>query len=180
MIVIGLLRGVNVGGTGKLPMEAWRAQAERLGFTQASTYIQSGNIVFVTREKNLAAVAAKIETAVEQEFGFRRPAILRTREQLRDVVARSPFPADRDPAKLVVYFLAGAIDTAVQGRLQELAQGHPEEVVAGPHELFIYFPHGQGRTRLPLAKMEKALGVDCTARNWNTVAKLLAMAEELT
>lgn len=176
MVVIAMMRGVNVGGTGKLPMAAWRAQLERLGFSQVRTYIQSGNAVFSTREKN---VAAKLEAAIEAEFGFRRPAVLRSLEEMRAVVKANPFGAGRDPAKSVVSFLAGPIDETVRRAVTALGEGFPEEVIARERELYIYFPDGQGKTKLPLAKIEKTLGVACTARNWNTVEKLLAMAEEI-
>ena len=177
MLAIGLMRGVNVGGTGKLPMAAWRALCERIGLEQVRTYIQSGNVVFVTREKDLAAIATQMEAAIEKEFGFRRPALLLSLEDLRGVVKRNPFPAGRDPAKLIVSFLAGAIGDETRAKVAELAQGHPEELICHERELFVYFPNGQGRTKLPLAKIEKALGVACTARNWNTVLKLVEMAE---
>jgi len=179
MVVIALLRGVNVGGTGKLPMAAWRAQCERLGLTQVRTYIQSGNAVFRTREKSLATLSVRMEAAIEEEFGFRRPVILRSLAELRSAVERNPFVAGRDPAKLVATFLAAPITATVQNQVKALAAGFPEDVVPHECELFTYFPDGQGRTKLPLVKIERALGVASTARNWNTVRELLTMAEEL-
>src|SRR5258708_1641774 len=106
--VISMLRGVNVGGHRKVGMEALRTLYESLGFEDPQTYIQSGNVVFRTKARDLVAVAARIEDAIGESYGFRPDVILRTAAELRDAITRNPFAARPgiDPAKLLVMFLS--------------------------------------------------------------------------
>jgi uncharacterized protein (DUF1697 family) len=108
-VIVSMLRGVNVGGHNMVKMEALRALYESIGLRDPQTYVQSGNVVFRTNERNLIAVATKIEKAIERSFGFRTPVVVRTSSELRDVIARNPFARRRgiDPSKLLVTFLAG-------------------------------------------------------------------------
>jgi uncharacterized protein (DUF1697 family) len=179
MVVISLLRAVNVGGHSKMKMETLRSVYESLGFTNVRTYVQSGNVVCASRPKDLRKLAAQIEEAIDREFGFRPDVILRSVDELREVVAKNPF-ADRDgiePGKLAVNFLSA--EPSEEARAKVLAiKADPEELRFEGKHLFIYFPNGMGRTKLPLATIGRALKVSSTARNWNTVTKLLAMAEE--
>jgi uncharacterized protein (DUF1697 family) len=175
--VVALLRGVNLGGHHCVKMESLRALYERLGFSDVSTYIQSGNVVFSAAPKQLDGAIARIERAFTEEFGFAAPTALRTTAEMREVIARSPFTGrGLDPAKMVVSFLSVAAQAqAVAGALAGYTG--PEEVVALGRELYIHFPDGMGRSKLPIARIEKALGGTGTIRNWNTINKLLEMAE---
>src|SRR5262249_15226050 len=105
-VVISLLRGVNVTGNNKIPMEALRQLCESLGLRGAQTYIQSGNVVFRTNAKDLATLAKRIEDAIEKKFGCRPGVTLRTTAELKNVIARNPFARRRDiePSKLLVNF----------------------------------------------------------------------------
>jgi uncharacterized protein (DUF1697 family) len=109
-VVISMLRGVNVGGHNKIRMDALRALYVSLKLEDATTFIQSGNVVFRTKERDLANVGKPIGYGIEKGFGFRPEVILRTVEEVRGVVARNPFAARKDlePGKLLVWFLAGA------------------------------------------------------------------------
>lgn len=178
-IVISMLRGVNVGGHNKIKMDALRALYESLKFTGCQTHIQSGNVIFKTKERNLAKLASQIQTAIERSFGFRPDVILRTSDELRDVIARNPFAKRRgiEPGKLVVTFLAGAPAPEARDNLLKL-KPDPEELRIDGRELYIYFPDGMGRSKLwPL--IEKTLKVSGTGRNWNSVTKMLAIADSL-
>jgi len=180
-VLISLLRGVNVTGNNKMPMEALRQLCESLGLRAAQTYIQSGNVVFKTDAKDLAALARRIEEAIEKKVGFRPGVTLRTTADLKDVIARNPFAKRRgiEPAKLQVhFFLTTSPSAKMQSEILRLKGGHPEELVFGSRELYIYFPDGQGRSKLWPA-LDRALKKSVTGRNWNTVTKLLAMAETL-
>ncbi|MGC1289851.1 MAG: DUF1697 domain-containing protein, partial [Candidatus Acidiferrales bacterium] len=99
--IISLLRGVNVVGRNKIKMDALRTLYESLKFSGCETHIQSGNVVFATMERDLAALSTRIEKAIERKFGFRPSVILRTSAELRDVVARNPFAKRRniEPSK---------------------------------------------------------------------------------
>jgi uncharacterized protein (DUF1697 family) len=179
-VLISMLRGVNVGGHNKLKMEALRALCESLQFENARTYVQSGNIVFRTKEKNRLALAAKIQNAIEREFGFRPEVILRTVDELRKAIAASPFADRRDlePGKLLVTFLASAPGPEMRAKLLGL-KDHPEEIHLQGREMYIYFPNGAGQSKLPWSSIERLLKTTGTARNWNSVTKMLAMAEEM-
>ena len=170
VIVSSLLRAVNVGGR-LVKKDELVAIHKRAGCVAPETFIASGNVVFGTRERDLAALAARIEKEFEQVAGFRTEAILRTLDELRGVVERNPFPGREGP-KLVVTFLASMPSTS-----EIDIDVAPEEMRVIGSEMYVYFPNGQGRSTFPHAKVMKALGgVVGTARNWNTVEKLLELA----
>ncbi len=179
-VVISMLRGVNVGGHNKIKMEALRALYESLKFEDVATLIQSGNVVFRTKEQDLGKVGKRIGDGIEMGFGFRPDVILRTAQELRGVIARNPFAArtDVEPNKLLALFLAGEPDA--DGRKKVLTvRVDREELRVHGRELYIYFPDGQGRSKLSMAAVERALKISGTGRNWNSVLKLMEMAEKL-
>ena len=178
-VIISMLRGVNVGGHNKIKMDALRDLYESLGLRDAQTYVQSGNVVFRTEAKDLAGLAKRIEDAIERKFGFRPSVIARTTADLRDAIARNPFAKRRgiDASKLLVTFLAAAPSPDARDEIVKIKAG-PEEVRIDGRELFVYFPDGMGRSKVWPA-IEKALKKSGTGRNWNTVTKLLEIAERL-
>ena len=179
MAVVTLLRGVNVGGRHAIKMDALRALYESLDLHDPRTYVQSGNVVFRTRERDLAKLAESVEKAIERRFGFRPAIIVRTSSEMRDVVAGNPFAKRQgiEPSKLIVTFLAYDPGQETQDKLLKLKTDGEEVRIRG-RELYIYFPHGMGRSKLP-ALIDRALPTPGTARNWNSVTKLLEMAEAL-
>jgi uncharacterized protein (DUF1697 family) len=178
MVAVSLLRGVNLGPHRRMKMEALRAVYEGLGLRNVQTLLQSGNVLFCCAERGYAKLGARIEDAVEREFGFRAASVHRTASELRDVVARSPF-AGRDgidPSRLLVNFLGSAPDPEAQARLTAL-RVEPEEIRVVGSELFIYYPNGMARPKLTAAQLDRALGkLPATGRNWNTVVKLTELA----
>jgi len=178
--IVSMLRAVNVGGHNKIKMDALRALYESLKLREPQSYIQSGNVVFKTDERDLARLTKKIENAIEQTFGFRPDVVLRTTSDLRDVIAKNPFAKRRDiePGKLQVHFLAS--DPGAEARANVLKiKTDPEELCLHGRELYIYFLNGMGKSKLSWAAVNKALKTPGTCRNWNTVTKLLEMAESL-
>lgn|SRR5262249_7390403 len=178
-VMICLLRGVNLGGHHKVPMEVLRTLCESLECQNVQTYVQSGNVVFRTSERDPVALGKKLENLIEKKFGFRADVVLRTPSELRDVVARNPFRkrSGIEPAKLLVTFLTTHPGPEMQNAVQAIP-ANPEVVHLSGRELYIYYPAGQGRSKL-WARIDKALRNAGTARNWNTVTKLLEMAETL-
>ena len=166
-VYVALLRAINVGGTGKLPMKDLVALCTGLGFTKVRTYIQSGNVVFESRKAE-EAVRKGLEGALAKALGKPADVAVRTAAELAAVLADNPFPK-APPAKVGVAFLSGHLPKAA---LKEVVIPGDEEVVLGRREVYIHFPHGMGRSRL---KLPKAWG-PATVRNVNTVAKLAAMA----
>jgi uncharacterized protein (DUF1697 family) len=172
---IALLRGVNVGQT-VVSMDRLRASFAGLGFGNVRTYIQSGNVIFETANSS-GDLSARIEQRLLRDFGVSVPVLLKTPEQLAEVVRRNPFLRDGavDRSKLHVTFLSAPAPPPAREVLQSLAAG-PEQVRILGREIYLYCPNGYGRTKLSNAAIEKKLWVVATTRNWNTVNTLLAMA----
>jgi uncharacterized protein (DUF1697 family) len=179
-VYIALLRGVNLLNHNRIKMDALRSVCESIKLRDVQTYIQSGNIVFRTKETNTAKLAARMERAIEAEFGCRPPVILRTTSQWKDAIARNPFAARSGiaPDRLLVVFLAD--DPGEEARAKARAiPADPEELHVLERELFIHYPNGMARPKLNMAAVERALKVSGSGRNWNSVMKLLDMAERL-
>lgn len=172
---VALLRGINVGGHKKIPMERLRDLFTELGYTNARTYIQSGNIVFAAPSEP-SSIHAAIESGIADRFGFPVPVVLRSRRQLDTIVEACPFAKrDLDPAKLTVTFLAEPIPERVRSELV-VPDGLVEEAVATAAELYIHYPDGQGRSKLDRSGFWNPLkGSITTTRNWRTVVKLRDM-----
>jgi len=179
-VIISMLRGVNVGGHNKIKMDALRELCASLKLRDPQTYVQSGNVVFRSDDRDLVSLARCIEQAIERKFGFRPAVILRTAAELRDVIARNPFASRPgiEPGKLLVTFLAS--EPGAEARTKLLAiKTDPEELHIDGRELYTYFPNGMGRPKLSWPTVERTLAIRGTGRNWNTVVKLLEMAESL-
>lgn len=165
---IALLRAVNVGGTGKLPMAELTAMAGRIGFGNPRTYIASGNLVF---ESAMSPDAARKALEAELEAWAGKPVgvILRTPEEMQAVLAANPFP-DAPGNRCIVLFLDEPPPADLAGTLRHQAD---ERVAPGKREIYIHYGEGMARSKLvvPAAKTG-------TGRNLNTVAKLLAMATD--
>jgi uncharacterized protein (DUF1697 family) len=179
-VLICFLRAINVGGHAKIKMDALRALFVSLKFEEPQTYVQSGNIVFKSSELNLELVATRIKQAVTKKFACSPEIMLRTVAELRAAVSSNPFAKRNniEPGKLHVFFLAGQPAKNAAENLRQLAI-QPEELHLIGRELFIYFPNGVGKSKLPWARLDKALQSPGTGRNWNSVTKVLEMAEQL-
>jgi len=179
-VLISMLRGVNNVGSNRVKMDALRALYESLGFQDPQTCVQSGNVIFRTKARSNAAVATRIQDGIGLAFGFRPAVLLRTTDELRRVVAANPFVRRRniEPGKFLVTFLAGTPHAGASDTLAAY-KDYPVEIHLKGRELYIYFPNGVGRSKLPWSSVERLLGVAGTARNWNSVTKILAIAEDL-
>ena len=180
MTVVSMLRGVNLASHNRVKMDALRALYESLGFRDVETYVQSGNVIFRTKDGELVRLCKRIEKAIERTFSFQSDVILRTTADLRNVIAKNPFANRRgiDPSRLLVTFLAS--EPSAEAREKVLAiQAGSEELKMDGRELYIYFPNGLARPKLSIPRLEKTLETSGTGRNWNTVTKLLEIAERL-
>jgi len=173
---IALLRGINVGGKNKLPMAALRADLAGLGFEDVRTYIQSGNVVFRSKARSGAKLAASIEDAIETSHGFRPAVLVLTADELRAAMEANPFPeGTAEPKTLHLNFLtAPARDADVE--LMEDLRSDTERFRLTDAVLYVHAPDGIGRSKLA-AKVERCLGVSATGRNWRTVEQLWGMVE---
>jgi uncharacterized protein (DUF1697 family) len=177
-VIVSMLRGVNVGAHHRIKMDTLREVYESLSLENPQTYVQSGNIVFTTAERDLKRLAKRIGEGIEKKLGFCPGVILRTASELRDVIARNPFSARSgiEPARLLVTFLASDPGQELCDKILAI-KPDPEELHFFGRELYIYFPNGMARPKLSLPAIERILKIPGTGRNWNTVTKLLELAE---
>ncbi|MEK6542593.1 MAG: DUF1697 domain-containing protein [Pseudomonadota bacterium] len=164
---VALLRAVNVGGTGKLPMSELKAMAEACGFTKVRTYIASGNVVFDSMLDE-AEVKAALETRLAAYAGKAVPVLVRTSEQIAAVLAANPFP-DAAPNRTVAIFLD---DVPPSDALDIVSGLRGEEMRLGMREIYIHYGGGMAGSKLKIPAAKAG-----TARNINTVGMLAAMAK---
>lgn len=172
-----LLRGINVGGTKKVPMAELRALLTELGHGSVRTYLNSGNAVFSSDSHDPDALAAALEGAIGKHFGFQVACLVRTGAYLRAVVDACPFPADElEGRQLHATFFSGPVDPERFAGIDTKAF-LPDAFRLGDRVLYLYAPDGIGRSKLAEALAKPALlkGVEATARNWNTVKALVEM-----
>jgi uncharacterized protein (DUF1697 family) len=179
-ILISMLRGVNLGPHNRIKMDDLRALYESLELHDARTYVQSGNVIFRTREKNPTKLAKEMKEAIGRKFGFHPEVILRTVKELRRSLEANPFRNRRDiePSKLLITFLAAEPAAEAETTIRNLRVQREELQLIG-RELYIYFPDGIGKSKVPWSSVEKLLKVTGTARNLNSVVKMLEIAEQM-
>jgi uncharacterized protein (DUF1697 family) len=165
---VALLRAVNVGGTGKLPMSDLKDICEGLGFVAVRTYIASGNVVFISR-KSEATIKAELERRLEAYAGKPVGVLVRTAAEMAQVLADNPFPT-LAPNRTMAVFLDHAPPsntlTSVRGQ-------QTEQIRLGRREIYIHYDDGMAKSKLVIATAKAG-----TARNMNTVATLARMAAE--
>ena len=173
---IGLLRAVNLGAYNKIGMQDLRDLVTGLGLKEATTLLQSGNVVFAAASATTAALEQRLEAAARKKLNLDTDFFVRTAAEWAAVVDDNPFPdeAARDPGHLLVLALKEAPANAAVKALQAAVKGR-EIVRAKGRHAYIVYPDGVGRSRLTSAVIEKALGTRGTGRNWNTVLKLHAL-----
>ncbi len=175
---VALLRGINVGGNNILPMKELRSILEGIGLTKVSTYLQSGNAVFQSKSDRTREIAAEIKSAINAAKGFDPQILIVSIEELRKAIASNPFAeGEGEPKTLHVYFLDSAPDEPDLNMLNTIKTESEQFSLVGLL-FYLYAPDGIGRSKLA-ARVEKALGVIVTARNWRSVNKIFSMAEEI-
>jgi uncharacterized protein (DUF1697 family) len=174
---IALLRGINVGGHRPVAMSDLRALLAGLGFADVRSVLQSGNLVFRSAARTGADLEHVLEAEADRRLGLRADFLIRSAKEWRQVVANNPFrkEAEHDPSHLVAMFLKSAASVKDVSAIQAAIAG-PEVLRAGARHVYIVYPEGIGRSRLSNIFLEAKLGVRGTARNWNTVLKLAALA----
>lgn len=176
---IALFRGINVGGKNKLPMKELVTILHELGCTEVRTYIQSGNAVFQSTVEHAGSITSMIGNAIQQRFGFQPQIVLLSPQEIEAAITANPFPAAcTEGNTLHLYFLA---ETAAKPNLDKLTklQSDSEAFALLNLVFYLHAPDGIGRSKLA-AGVEKALGVTVTARNWNSVCRILDLAQQTT
>ncbi|MDE2750094.1 MAG: DUF1697 domain-containing protein [Chloroflexota bacterium] len=179
VLAVSLLRGINVGGHNKIRMADLRALYASLGFGEARTLLQSGNVVFETSEGDLTLVGRQIEAGIRRDFGHDIRVIMRSSADFETIFSRHRFSAEQllETKKLVIVFLSGEAAPAAVDDLRSKNPGR-EVIHADGSELFVFYRDGQARSKLDNSRIERALGLQSTARNWNSCNKLLKLFAE--
>jgi len=174
---IALLRGVNVGGRNKLPMESLSSIFAKAGCENATTYIQSGNVVFEADFDPGDEFAEAICEAIESKHGFRPAVSLVSGDSLQHAVASNPYPgAVSDHRSLHVFFLERSPGAEQMDAARKLLSESESMQIIGTL-LYLHAPNGIGRSKF-VSGVERALRMRATARNWRTVTKLAELAAE--
>jgi uncharacterized protein (DUF1697 family) len=174
---IAMLRGINLGARNRIGMPKLRKELEGAGFEDVRTYLQSGNVVL---ESDLSSdqLARRLERQIKKAFKLELNVVVRTRDELADVVKRNPLKkVATNPKRYQVSFLSDELDAATVEELAGLAVPS-ERFVARGRELYAWHPEGVARSKLWARLAGKGLGVTATSRNWTTVTKLLEIADE--
>lgn len=173
---VAFLRGINLGPARRVPMAELRAALSNAGYGDVRTVAQSGNVV-LSSDAEPAALERELAATLRAAFGIDIPVVVRSRDELAAVVELDPLGdvAD-DPRRYQVSFLGGEPDRAAVAEL-ERADVDPERVVVHGREVYAWHPDGIARSELAKLIDERRLGVQVTARNWRTIAKLLELAD---
>lgn len=176
---IALLRGINVGGRNTIKMDDLRELLKSLGFSNARTYIQSGNVVFDAPNRSAAELGDMIADAVEKSRGFRPSVHLVTPDRFERAIEENPYPeADDAPKSVHLFFLASSPSNPELEKLDAL-RAPTERFHLADDVFYLHAPNGIGRSKLA-SSVERTLGVGTTARNWRTCRKLQAMLSDAT
>ena len=166
---IALLRAVNVGGTGKLPMSDLKAMCEELGFGAVRTYIASGNVVFTSRKSD-SAVKKALEARLEAYAGRAVGVMVRNAAEMQAVLKANPFPKAPGNRTVAIF-----LDTKPPADTLASVKGRKdEEIGLGTREIYVHYGDGMGQSKLTIPAAKAG-----TARNMNTIATLAKMAADL-
>lgn len=176
---ISLLRGVNVGGHGKIPMKELAALYEKLGLKSVKTYIQSGNVVFVS-DGGADALAKTIEAAIGETFGTQTGVVVFSLAEWDAILAANPYlaAAEADPTKVSVMTFGAPPDTAPLEKLK-VVMADGEDFKLDGRALYLNLPNGTGNSKLAAKAAALKFGTVATTRNWRTMVKLGELAEAL-
>jgi uncharacterized protein (DUF1697 family) len=175
-VYVALLRAVNVGSHNRVPMAKLRGALVDGGITDATTYIQTGNILFTSRARTSTAAGAEIEKILRAELGLNVDVMARSASEMKKLLGANPFTGPGvDLKTLHVGFLKMRPTAAAARALSDLTF-EPEEHARKGTELYLRYPRGMGRTKMTPSRLERALATPLTARNWAVVTKLCELA----
>ncbi|EKQ84793.1 DUF1697 domain-containing protein [Leptospira kirschneri] len=174
---IALLRGINVSGQKKILMKDLSSIFESLGFMNVKTYIQSGNVLFQDKSKNVKELIALIEKKIREVFGFEVIVFIRSKEELKAIIQSNPF-SKKDSNRIYVSFLNESKKNLDLTEI-ETVKIKGEELVIQNKEIYFFSPKGYGVSKLSNNFLEKKLNVSATTRNWKTVITLSELTNNL-
>jgi uncharacterized protein (DUF1697 family) len=168
---IALLRGINVSGQKQIKMAELKTLFENIGFKNVETYIQSGNVIFASKEKSIKKLEDKISSGIKNKFGFDVQVIVIISSEIEYILKTNPFLKKKDADKLYVTFLS-IIPSVENVEKLNSVNYLPEEYVIDGRYIYLFFTNGYGRAKLNNNYFENKLKVFCTTRNWKTVVAL--------
>lgn len=176
---ISFLRGVNMTGHNSVKMSDLKVIYKNLGFSDAETYIQSGNVIFRSASSlSISYTSSVIEKEILERYKFNVPVMIRTADEIRKLFSVNPFLKEEnfDPAKMATIFLS---EIPSEDQIQKVINIDypPDKFKISGSEIFIYCPNGFGKTKLYTNFFEKKMGVIGTARNWKTIISIIELAE---
>jgi uncharacterized protein (DUF1697 family) len=171
-----LLRGINVSGQKIVKMADMKTAFESLSFENVRTYGQSGNVIFDCERAETAELVKRVEEKISETFGFSTNVIIRTQQELENIIDNNPLTRRADVAldKVYITFLRGAPDETVASSITINSDDDEKFAVVGK-EVYLYCPNGYARTKLNNTTFEKKLKTVATTRNWKTIKKLLGI-----
>jgi len=173
---IALLRGINVSGKNLIKMKELTVHLASLKYNNIKTYIQSGNIIFASDEKENIVLEKEIKQLIDDKFGLKVPVLVKTAAEMKTVFENNPFINNRnlDIDKMHVTFLSEA---PVKENILKLVESKIEtdEFILTNDIIYLYCFGGYGNTKLSNTFFESKLKVSATTRNWKTVGKLVEM-----
>ena len=174
---IALLRGINVSGQKQIKMSELKSLFEEIGFQTVETYIQSGNVIFASKEKSINKLEKKISVAIKTKFGFDVQIIVITLDEIEYVLKSNPFiKKKKETDKLYVIFLAMAPSDEGIKKLKTIDYS-PEEYFIDGRYIYLFVPNGYGKAKLNNNFVENKLKVFGTTRNLKTIKALLELTE---
>lgn len=176
---ISILRGINVSGQKLIKMDALRKSYEHLGFHNVTTYVQSGNVIFTSKNTKPDELAKKIRQHIKKEFGFDVSVIVLSIDKLKQIIDSNPFVKDssKDKSFLHVTFLSSKPDK-IDFKTIEEKKLNGEEISISDKAVYLYCPNGYGKSKLNNSFLETKLKVSATTRNWKTSNELLRIAQQ--
>jgi uncharacterized protein (DUF1697 family) len=173
---IALLRGINVSGQKQIKMSELKTLFEKTGFQDVETYVQSGNIIFSSKDTPVEKLSSKISTAIKKEFGFDVQVIIVTPKEIEEVLKKNPFiKKKKDIDKLYVIFLSSVPSKENLEKIKAIDYS-PEEFAAEGRYIYLFVPNSYGKARLNNNFFEKKLNLFATTRNWNSVQRLFDLS----
>jgi len=173
---VALLRGINVSGQKLIKMADLKTQLEDLEFINVQTYIQSGNIVFDSKENDVGNLEGLIHSKILDHYGFEVPVIVKAREEMEGIVRNNPFvnEVQEDPKRLYITFLSEAPSVDRVNKIKTLDYS-PEQWILKGTDIYLFAPNGYGKAKMNNNFFENKLKVNATTRNWKTVNILYDM-----
>lgn len=175
---IALLRGINVSGQKMIKMDMLKKSFERLGFTSITTYLQSGNVIFRSKETDISGLENTISNQIEKDAGFRVPIIVLSLKMLKQITESNPFLKDRNKdIKFMHITFLSVTPEHIDIKVFEDKMQKGEEIIFSEKVIFLYCQNGYGRTKLTNNFIETKLKLSATTRNWKTATELLKIAQ---